>query len=434
MFKENLMSALKRAVDLYNSGSSDDQAVIKAASEYNFNPNQTQRLVETYNTAKTICMYKTAEDRTASFTLADGSNVIKALFKDNNKSVKSATLYDYSCYDTCPSFDKAAESVDFMSGINVSYNDNNHSNIIAEKLKAVDSLKMAADRAGATADMLELSYATSLNKIAAITGREKALDAISAFEASVSSDMFRSVLEDVRTKFGIDKNAELPKFTMFDVEYPEAMAEFANACDYYIKYAAYKALQCTLTKDAEEAEQNIIGIGKKEDNIIHVFTDNVKDKIIHGKTVKCALDIRDPVTETGIGIMAGLSSASKDKARAAAKRMLYSDEKAVKNLTEKAKNLHRKFLIEKLITTDPILKGMPEEDVVRAYQTVIELAPEVSLNEDVTRSILRQAANTAALAPYDAKTIVDLDTAIRNQLERNTEDLKPTRGERRENN
>ena len=92
---------------------------------------------------------------------------------------------------------------------------------------------------------------------------------------------------------------------------------------------------------------------------------------------------------------------------------------ASKALTDRAKNLHRKFILEKLVTTDPILRGLPEEDVISAYQTLVQLAPDVSLNEDVARSILRSATttSTSAIAPYDAKTFVDLDAAIKAQLE-----------------
>jgi hypothetical protein len=54
-----------------------------------------------------------------------------------------------------------------------------------------------------------------------------------------------------------------------------------------------------------------------------------------------------------------------------------------------------------------------------AYQTLVQLAPDVSLNEDVARSILRAAtaSSGSAIAPYDAKTFVDLDAAIKAQLE-----------------
>ena len=105
--------------------------------------------------------------------------------------------------------------------------------------------------------------------------------------------------------------------------------------------------------------------------------------------------------------------------------------KESKVLTDKAKNLHRKFILEKMITTDPILKGAPEEDVIKAYQSIVQLAPEVSLNEEVTRSILRTAVNAQSLAPYDAKSFVDLDTAIRSQLEQQggaRKDIKKPQG------
>ena len=95
--------------------------------------------------------------------------------------------------------------------------------------------------------------------------------------------------------------------------------------------------------------------------------------------------------------------------------------------TDRAKNMYRQLMLQRLMTTDPILKGADEEAVARAYSTIMELAPEVSLKEDVTRSILREAVTTTAMSPYDAKSYVDLDAAIKKQLSAHkpsTEEMK----------
>lgn len=80
MFKEKLMTALEHAVRLYNTTPDADAAVIKTAEAFDFNPDQTQRLIELFNTAHAVAHYKTASDKTGTFALAKAPVVIEKLF------------------------------------------------------------------------------------------------------------------------------------------------------------------------------------------------------------------------------------------------------------------------------------------------------------------------------------------------------------------
>lgn len=428
MFKENLISALKRAVDLHNSGSGDNEAVIKSASEYEFNPDQTQRLVETYNTAKTICFYKTASDRSEKFTLADGGAVAKDLFKDRLPEAKSADvlkIHDYSCYDEAILMDEVGTSwvldevkAASVKGLASSEPMNDHQ--LASKYKEVDNIKLAATKAADAALMVDGAYGALINEIAKDIGLSKIAEAYTALALQPGCDMTAQVLQDITARFpGFDKEAA-PDFTMFDAQHPEIMSKYAEACDYFIKYAMFKAGQAELESAAEKMAQALYNPAR-EDSGLEFFTGTVKEMLVRGDVKyadgKPSTMFGDPMGVVGGGISSGVQSSTKDMVTGALGSITDERTRSSKALTEKAKNLHRKFILEKMITTDPILKGLPEEDVIKAYQSIVQLAPEVSLNEEVTRSILRQATNASSISPFDAKSYVDLDSSIRAQLE-----------------
>jgi hypothetical protein len=424
MFKENLMSALKRAVDLHNSGSDDNEAVIKSASEYGFNPDQSQRLLETYNTAKTICFYKTAADRTQSFSLADGGVVARELFHNRLPEKKADTLklHDYSCYDDAIQFEEVGQTwvldeVKNASGETVKMNEHQ----VRERIVMIGDLKLAAKKAEDAASMCDMAYGMAVNDIAHEVGVEKVAEALVCFQAGLPSDMAAQVVDDIAARFtGFDKSACAGVgFTMFDVERPALMAKFRDACDNFIKHAQFRAMQAELEHEAEEQDRKLAeatGTAAVAEPGTEFLNESFLKRAADG--MKTPADILlNPAGLVGGGVSGAVQDAAKGTTSDALQAGRSRTDKASNKLTLRAKNLHRKFLIEKLITTDPILKGVPHENTIKAYQSLIHLAPEVSLNEEVTRSILRAATQATSLDPYDAKGIVDLDTAIRSQLD-----------------
>ena len=322
MFKENLMSALKRAVDLHNSGSGDNESVIKSASEHDFNPDQTQRLVETYNTAKTVCFYKTADDRSQKFTLADGGAVAKDLFKDRLPEAKSADvlkIHDYSVYDEAILMDEVGTSWVLDEVKSASANEpvklNDHQ--LASKFKEVDSLKMAAVKASDAALMVDSAYGMAINDIARDIGMDKIAEAYTALQAQPRCDMAAQVLEDIVARFtGFDK-AAAPDFTMFDAQHPEIMAKYAEACDYFLKYAMFKAAQAELECQAEKMAAALYS-PVVDNSGTEFFTPMVRNLMLSGETksanIKSAQQkgggsmFGDPIGIIGGGVASGVQS------------------------------------------------------------------------------------------------------------------------------
>ena len=441
MFKENLMSALKKAVDYHNGGLSDDASVVKSAGEYEFNPEQTQRLVETYNTAKTICFYKTAEDRSAPFALASAGTVLQDLFKgaQHKKSADPVMLRDYSCYDMPMHIMEVGETGspdEILAKAASAEPEARIDNYSAEELfKKADDYRRLAEDARISAETAHEEYLACAHGLAVDMAKTAdAHEGLACLRSWPVADMSQSVAQDVERWFDAETKKAAGKitFTAFDIENPELMERFGVLCQLGLKQAECAAVSHMFFTMAGETYDTVkraaLGLSREEPESF--FSGRVLGLMRDGSVVKYAQDqgrkggggggigLTDPVKLISQSLGAGAGGAIKDVATKAMGDALGSDA-ASKALTDRAKNLHRKFILERLVTTDPILRGLPEEDVISAYQTLVQLAPDVSLNEDVARSILRSATttSTSAIAPYDAKTFVDLDAAIKAQLE-----------------
>ena len=97
--KEMLMDAMKEAASIFNKTGDPNQAIIKTASDRDFNSDQVTRLVELFNTVTALNHYKSASDKTASFPLADADNIMIQLFDPEKLAMaesRSLGVYDYS--------------------------------------------------------------------------------------------------------------------------------------------------------------------------------------------------------------------------------------------------------------------------------------------------------------------------------------------------
>lgn len=82
-----IVSAVKIAADLVEAGKTPTEAIIKAAGDIKANEHVLQRMVEAYNTAATLAHLKTAEEKAASFPLADYDAAKKALFPEGKEAL-----------------------------------------------------------------------------------------------------------------------------------------------------------------------------------------------------------------------------------------------------------------------------------------------------------------------------------------------------------
>ena len=77
-----IKNAFEKAAEYHRKGSDPDDAISKAASEEELNPEMIRRVVEMFNIAKTNSTLKVAADKTASFPIARIDQILKKTFVD----------------------------------------------------------------------------------------------------------------------------------------------------------------------------------------------------------------------------------------------------------------------------------------------------------------------------------------------------------------
>ena len=176
--KERLVAALHQSVDHFNEGLSPNDSLVKAATDNNFNTEQTTRLVEMFNTARTIHHYKTAEDRRATFELSDPAEVVTAMFDAAPvKKVAFPVLHDYSAYSR-----PETNYVDPVEEIKVASREYvpaySMDQLTRMAMKEIGSLKQAAEAAEAESRIAGNVASESLRKLASYVSRGSDVDGL----------------------------------------------------------------------------------------------------------------------------------------------------------------------------------------------------------------------------------------------------------------
>lgn len=111
--QKEVLAKVEEAASLHMGGMSPTEALAKVASEAGYNDHVLQRMVETFNTAKTLQHMRQAPDteKAASFELADYDQARAIMFPDDEQVVKAAYFDQPEAQafeDVIPNFHKKA--------------------------------------------------------------------------------------------------------------------------------------------------------------------------------------------------------------------------------------------------------------------------------------------------------------------------------------
>ena len=413
MLKEKLIDSLKNAVSLYNGGMSADSALAKTAETNGLNTDQTERLVEMFNSAKTIDYFgKHASDRTGKFDIADKSVVAKEMFglsssagKGTSKKPKAmekkssadATLF-YSFYST-PAVKKddeydrrssamldrlAKEAEDRWSG---GYSDRVLSGVAKDKLDRMSSMSVAYRDAGRAlaegADMLSVKIAESLSRK---PGQE---DRYATFMALCGSDWQKKRIAGMCPS--LEKFSEsairgiLGRNLVDDSCVSEELSMSEEADRAMRKSAEYEA-------EAKKLEDGLIKISGSGG-----FSEKKKeaaDMIEVGNCCKSA------------GLAGSSIPSIEDTISNSVKNKNFEAQEAVRDN-------ERGAILEDLIANDPIISEEDPGAVADAYKSMLALSPRLSMNKEIVRSVLRQSVNSVATDVATAKLLSEVDNSVK---------------------
>lgn len=457
MLKDKLMDSLKIAAASYNSGSSANIAVAKAAEAADFNGKQAERLVEMFNTLAALNKEQDKTDPTGSCELAEKEAVSKLLL--NNCFSKKASAngdccsYNYSFYNTEPkktnktieakrsvvnSFTKIASINKSELPNELKVSQRSLYKIIEEKIGILKSASNAADD---VVRNLKIDINDNVVKIA------KAIE--SPFAENSLADMFRAacknkkiigLVSDYSTKVAESNGGEYTSLEVFDASPVDDLIAIANKIEKEAEEVSnYERKRDYYNKEANAAEKEmreILGINKVAACSLDTMLSTSARHSLNKKENKNTFNKRHEndvnfytkiasllkeATATSDSITSVAEELEKDAAPRLEFRMpdvpswhdaLIKMPGGVDNEQKRLLNARRSMILADLMTNDPIIRDADPNTVVESYKTIIMSSPRVSLDKAQVRAFLRSAVNSVAVSPSDVKIIADVDKGI----------------------
>ena len=435
--------ALNEVVQKVNSGTAPTDALKKVASEFDLNPNYIHRVGEALNVALHYKHFKTAEDRSSEFLLADIPEVVASSLNLNEKTAAAQAsesfnletandeVFNYNRMLSNPKYKKA-----YLEITAAEKNDNYDSYGL--------SLRGAFQKSAALLRDLEQ---TLENKKTEKVGAELNLNSCFSKLAShfKRDENYRLTFSEFESQ-AFSKHAEKSE-PFLDLLYKAAgLTEERGVHDkHYQMFDPSKELGMfdTLLKASEELLVSEEMLKTSEDNYTFekdyyseitkaaargtLLTSNENDasEIVFKKKInsKIAEIEEDPVLKhiekkAGLFQTLGIGAMVNRHVGGQMEELLGTTFSNKKSFGFSGKpnntldNLERQLLVQDLIITDPILSKVNPARVARAFEQILRLSPQVSKEKEVVRAMLRQAIASQAVAPHEADQWTKLDTDI----------------------
>lgn len=432
-FKAQLKEALSSAVGYFQDGGDPNAACVKAANEAGFNADQADRLVETFNTARVICHYKAAEDKTSSCSLADKETVRSQLTTVAETKAAEYRKFDYGCY-------KQAEVDHVVPAVKEA----------AFELKEEPLSKEASD-------WLKVRERTTIRELAREASEQaRGLHSMADELATKAAErLCRNVtLSDVH-----DKMARLVHAYALDDRYApgvEKVAAFIPAVSdpdigLLAKYAKAHVVDTSdladilpAVKEAADFVAEAVALEVYAEEMDKIAQEKADDSDLEGKSGPELKDLlvrkqikSERARNAGLGAVSakvpaasgssgspkpGLGTQVKDFSGSKLVAYLTDSLKAQSNAAREARigkatdgvnNVRRQLILQDLLTRDKVLSQEDPSRVVAAFRSVHQISPDSTLNKEILRSMLRSVVQSVAISPYDAKTLADVDKARR---------------------
>jgi hypothetical protein len=473
-FKSELMDALGTAVSAFNSNPDPNAAVVKAARDHNFNTEQTKRLVETFNTARTLYQYQRGE-KSAHFPLADQAAVLLSLFQPTQATSKTATeFHDYSEYDQPERMAKAGHvtldigpitdgSDSAVAGLAV--------NGQAERAyKIINSKRAAAQHGFDVSRQVELMADQQFRTVASHLRQQYHDDAVDRYarlkRAFDGQPQFEPIMQrlDEWIPAGVRADVTAEKLASYgavidDRDLGPVIASVKEAQRLMEEACNLQAAAAQLHKEAADDEAAFVGVvtgsaPKMENDPLGSFfpkraagstttTRSIQGvpaypQMMLGDDYQAALSkatantttVKERKNEDGLVDKAvgktmetiggqGIPWAAQQFGKAKARPLVDENSK----MTARLKNVQRQVLLQDLMLNDPMIAEADPQTVGNTYNAVLQLAPEVTANKEIMRAILRHAVHSVAISPFDATSWAELERII--QDVRGTRPVQP---------
>lgn len=409
MVKDKLRKALEDAVGYYNDGMSANDAIVKSASGHDLTIDQTDRVVESFNTAKTINFYeKNAGDRTGRFDLASKKDVTLALF-GRTTSEKTAAV--------------KAEDPETLSTFYAGLPDRsaNRKNLFTEKRAALlDALAKHAEEKWSHGysdrtlqDMASDAYATIKSAEADIASAIGTIDSyLWTATEKIAADLSRGAYDTPKDRANLFKAACPHKMVVDEVSRFSPLLKAATGGEYVKMHVVDTAPVDDLLKEADDIMSAVAQRReyRKKQAEFREKAERLKSAMLRDPSLASLMHEKkaeDLIHAPRSVKKAGSSDFNLDRILD-----VMPTSESRKKVNEQIRDDARGALLSDLLSADPILQDADPRQVASIYKSLVATSPRVSLNKELVRSVLRSAVNSVAVSPADSKIFTDVDKGI----------------------
>ena len=421
--------AFRKASQYCNDGLNPSEALSKSVIENELNPDMTKRAAEMLNIYLTHNFMRSSGDKTASFPLADVPAVLKKAFlnpmesnRGNERTTvvvrkKTASPNTQKEIEWAPKQEQAPREIaDLVEQLNGSI-----------KLAQVELSNLKSER-----EQVVNSAIDSYRDLVETFRQSHKLASFNTFESNIVSEYGEQVkpyldnmaeilpnpprmnaASTVKTATYFKRNKEHDLFDSFmdGIEKSKAVET---------KIAEASSALSEMNSQREKLFSSFRPISNKTASAADFLNSNKTASAhqLHGSAAHGAgRFFLKQLPGDPFGISSDSTSKVIDDLKAKGVAEQYSKQYAEPQASadSEMQNLRRSAILRDLITNDDIISGHDPASVQGAYNALLQLAPDATMNREVVRSFLRNAGAQQSIDPFTAKQVVDLQNEMNKQ-------------------
>lgn len=402
--EHQLLAAVRGAIAQTNEGVDPNKALAKAAADENYGPDFVGRMVEMYNTSRTLAHLKHASDDTRGqdFPIADVKEVLGHMFPsvDSQRDVeggelgKAANFMAIQPYEENePQFEKAAAYI------------HDGSAKFAKVLNATQDLEQDISTLQTKRAELEIQ-------------RDNALRAATTYFRKAGHAPFEDV--DARMQSMHGKAGKLAMDVVWEEVKGLRNEKRAEAVDKPMLARMEDEPFCHIGRFVERSSERAKVACRIEQKMTELqeLKQAIKDRM--GKFRKEASGLASAATIGLVGRALEGSPALGGQAGAGEKAQMQAVQQAMDPAHENAlRAIQTETMLQDMMSTDPVISQYDPADVVDAYNELSRLTPTASMQPIVMRGYLRRLLESSpdvagrVLEGHEASQLADIEKTLR---------------------
>jgi hypothetical protein len=424
--------AFRKASQYCTEGVDPSDALSKSVTENDLNADMTKRAAEMLNIYLTHDFMRKAKDKTASFPLADVPRVLKQAFinpvEPRSQSSSSSTVVvrkkKASATNTqdlnwAPKQEAAsreiADLVEQLNGsiklaeINIDELRSSNEKVVNASMDSYIKLVESFRESGKTAGFAEFE-----KNVISEYGSQAVQYMDNLAEILPNPTRFENI-ESIKTGSYFKRNAQHEMFDAFINGIEESKSIATKLAEFTAELSDMRSQRDSIFSSMSPASKKIesaadfLSNSSKLASVSRPSSSGVAHgaaRFILKKLPGDPFEISGDATSKALDTLKSKGVSNEYVKHYAAPQAAADNEMA---------NLQRAAILRDLITNDDIIAGHDPSGIQGAYNALLQLAPDATMNREVVRSFLRNAAAQQAIDPFTAKQVVDLQNEIMKQ-------------------